>query len=102
MRWTNLELIIQSEISRKEKYKYCILMHIYGIYKDGFDEFIFRTVWKNRHREQTNRHGEEERRDRVRCMERVTWKLTIPFVKLIAIGNLLYDSRSTNRGSVTI
>ena len=41
-------------------------------------------------------------RDRVRCMERVTWKLTIPFVKLIAIGNLLYDSRSTNRGSVTI
>ena len=44
----------------------------------------------------------EGRRERVRRMERVTWKLTIPFVKLIAIGNLLYDSRSTNRGSVTI
>ena len=31
MRWMNLESIIQSEVSQKEKYKYCILMHIYGI-----------------------------------------------------------------------
>ena len=31
MRWMNLEPIIQSEISQKEKDKYCILMHIYGI-----------------------------------------------------------------------
>ena len=31
MRWLNLEPIIQSEISQKEKDKYCILMHIYGI-----------------------------------------------------------------------
>ena len=31
MRWTNLELIIQSEVSQKEKYKYRILMHIYRI-----------------------------------------------------------------------
>ena len=30
MRWMNLEPIIQSEVSQKEKYKYCILMHIYG------------------------------------------------------------------------
>ena len=30
MRWTNLEPIIQSEVSQKEKVKY-ILMHIYGI-----------------------------------------------------------------------
>ena len=27
----NLEPIIQSEVSQKEKNKYCILMHIYGI-----------------------------------------------------------------------
>ena len=26
-----LEPIIQSEVSQKEKYKYCILTHIYGI-----------------------------------------------------------------------
>ena len=31
MRWTNLEPIIQIEVSQKEKYKYRILMYIYGI-----------------------------------------------------------------------
>ena len=31
MRWMNLEPIIQSEVSQKEKDKYNILMHIYGI-----------------------------------------------------------------------
>ena len=31
MRLINLELIIRSEVSQKEKDKYCILMHIYGI-----------------------------------------------------------------------
>ena len=31
MRWMKLEPIIQSEVSRKEKYQYSILMHIYGI-----------------------------------------------------------------------
>ena len=31
VKWMNLEPIIQSEISQKEKNKYCILMHICGI-----------------------------------------------------------------------
>ena len=31
IRWMNLELIIQSEVSQKEKDKYHILMHIYRI-----------------------------------------------------------------------
>ena len=31
MRWTNLEPIIQSEVSRKEKDKYHMLTHMYGI-----------------------------------------------------------------------
>ena len=31
MRWMNLELIIQSELSQKEKDEYHITMHIYGI-----------------------------------------------------------------------
>ena len=31
MRWMNLEPIIQSEVSQKEKNKYCILAHIYRI-----------------------------------------------------------------------
>ena len=44
MRWTNLEPIIQSEVSQKEKCKYCILVHMYGIQKDGTDEIICRAV----------------------------------------------------------
>ena len=31
MRWMNLEPIIQTEVSQKEKDIYRILMHIYGI-----------------------------------------------------------------------
>ena len=31
MRWMILEHIIRSEVSQKEKNKYCMLMHIYGI-----------------------------------------------------------------------
>ena len=38
MRWMNLEPIIQSEVSQKENNKCHILMHIYGIQKDGTDE----------------------------------------------------------------
>ena len=29
--WMNLESVIQSEVSQKEKNKYFILMHIYGL-----------------------------------------------------------------------
>ena len=39
-----LETIIQSEVSQKEKHQYSILMHIYGIYKDGDDDPICETV----------------------------------------------------------
>ena len=39
--------------------------------------------------------------EKARCMERVTWKLTLPYVKQIANGNLLYDWGEL-RGSVTI
>ena len=38
MRQIKLEPVIQSEVSLKEKTKYCILMHISGIWKDGTDE----------------------------------------------------------------
>ena len=37
VRWMKLEPIIQSEVTQKEKHQYSILMHIYGIYKDGND-----------------------------------------------------------------
>ena len=51
--------------------------------------------WKNRHMDMGR--GEE----RVRCMERVTWKLNITTVKQIAKGNLLYGSENSNRDSVS-
>ena len=31
MRWMDLESVIQSEVSQKEKKKYCMLMHIHVI-----------------------------------------------------------------------
>ena len=47
MRWMNLEPIIQSEVSQKEKDKYCILTHIYRIEKNGTEEFIYRATMEN-------------------------------------------------------
>ena len=44
MRWMKLESIIQSEVSQKEKHQSSILMHIYGIYKDGNDDPICETT----------------------------------------------------------
>ena len=44
MRWINLSLLKQNDVSQKEKNKYHVLMHIYGIYKDGTDEPIFRAA----------------------------------------------------------
>ena len=34
----DLETVMQSEVSQKEKNKHCILTHIYGIQKDDTDE----------------------------------------------------------------
>ena len=44
MRWMKLEPIIQSEVSQKEKHQYSILMHIYGIQKDGNDHPVCETA----------------------------------------------------------
>ena len=38
LRWMNLESVIQSEVSQKEKNKYHILTHIYEIQKSGTDD----------------------------------------------------------------
>ena len=40
----NLEPITQSEVSQKEKDKYHILAHIYVIYKNGTETFIYRAA----------------------------------------------------------
>ena len=43
-RWMKLETIIHSEVSQKEKDKYCIFTHAYGIERDGTDEPICRAA----------------------------------------------------------
>ena len=40
VRWMNLESVIQSEVSQKEKNKYHTLAHICGILKNGIDDLI--------------------------------------------------------------
>ena len=45
-RWMNLEPTTQSEISQKEKNKYCAFTHIYGIWKDGTDETMCMQTWR--------------------------------------------------------
>ena len=53
----NLEPIIQSEVSQKEKDKYRIYTtHIYGIQKDGTDEFICRAAMEKQ-TQRTDGHG---------------------------------------------
>ena len=59
MRWMNLEHIIQSEVSQKEKVKYCILVHIYmESRKMVLKNLFIEQQWRNRHGEQTSGHGE--------------------------------------------
>jgi len=62
MRWMNLELIIQSEVSQKEKNKYRILMYIYMEFRKMVLMNLFAgQQWRRRHREQTCGHNGERR-----------------------------------------
>ena len=38
--WMDLETVILSEVSQREKNKYRILMHICGMQKNGTDELV--------------------------------------------------------------
>ena len=77
-RWMNLEPVIQSKVSQKEENKY-ILMHIYGIWKNGIDEPICRArietstcitdLWTQR------------RKERVGQIKRVALKCMLPYIK---------------------
>ena len=39
--------------------------------------------------------------ERIRCIQEVTWKFTLPCVKQIANRDLQYGSGNSNRGSVS-
>ena len=80
MRWINLEPLIQSEVSQKEKNKYHILTYIYMESRKMVLINLFAgQQWRNRHREWTYGHG--VRGGKGEIMERVTWKLILPYVK---------------------
>ena len=54
-------------------------MHIYGIWKNGTEEFTYRAaIEKQTESRLTDMETGEER---VRRMQRVTWKLTLPYIK---------------------
>ena len=63
----NLELVLQSEVSQKERDKYHILTHIYEIQKKGTEEFTCGEIDKE-NRFMDMGKGEEK----VWCMERIT------------------------------
>ena len=92
MRWMNLEPIIQSEVSQKEKDKYHILTRIYRIQKDGTEELFLGQQWRNRHREQTYGHG--ERGGEGELYGKSNMETYISYVKQIGNGNLLCGSRN--------
>ena len=85
-----IELITHSEVSQKEKNKYHILMHIYGIQKDGIVEPIYRAAveMQTQKTDLWTQWGME----RVGQIERVALK----YVKQIASGSFLYDTGSSN------
>ena len=72
MRWMNLEPITQSEVSQKEKDKYRILTHTYGIQKTGLEEFIYRAAMERHIENKLMDMGRGE--ERMRYMEGVTQK----------------------------
>ena len=76
MRWMNPG---QSEVSQKEKDKYCTLMPIQNL------ERWYQSIYlqgSNGETDIENRLMDKGRgEERVRCMERVTWKLTLPYIK---------------------
>ena len=78
MRWMNLESIKHSEASQKVKDKY-IASHVYGIQKNDTVEFIYRAAMEKQTQNRLVNMGRGK--DKVRCMERVTRKLTLPTVK---------------------
>ena len=78
MKWMNLEPIIQREVSQKKKDKYRILTHIYRIQKNGTEEPLQGNNGETDIENKLINMGRGE--ERVRYMERVTWKLTLPYL----------------------
>ena len=64
--------------------------------KMGLKNLFAGQQWRNRHREQTYGHGEKGGEGEM-YGESITWKLTVPYVKQIANGNLLDEAGNPNQ-----
>ena len=54
--WTDLEIVMQSEVSQKEKIKYGRLTHICRIQETGTDDLISKAERKKQMQRKKNRH----------------------------------------------
>ena len=102
MRYMNLEPMIQSELSQKEKDKYHILTYIYTYMESR--QMVLKNLftgqqWRNRHRKQTYQHGERGGEGEMYGKSNMEIYITI---WKIANWNLLYGLGNFNRGSVSI
>ena len=87
MRWMNLEPIIQSEVSQEEKNKYCMLTYIWNLERWYWCTYLQNSnVDADIENRLMDMAGWEGKKERVGCLERVTWKHTWPSVKQIAMG----------------
>ena len=93
MRQMNLECIMQTEVSQKSKY---ILMHVYGIQKDGTDEAICRAAMERQAQrtDMDKSRGEEEEGEM--NGESSMEAYILQYTKQIDDGNLLQDSGNSN------
>ena len=79
MRWMNLEPIIHSEVRQKKKDEYCILTYIWNLEKSYWRICL---QGNNGETDIENRLTDMGRGEEwMRCMEKVTWKLILPYVK---------------------
>ena len=90
MRWMKLEPIIQSEVNQKEKHQYSILMHIYGIQKDGNNNLICETVTETQMYRRVFWTLWEKAR--VGSFERIALKRILSYMKQITSPGLMHET----------
>ena len=74
MRWMELESVIQSEVSQKEKNKYHMLTHIYGIQKKK--KIVLKNQGQDKNKDTDIENGLEDKRrgkGKLGRSERVSW-----------------------------
>ena len=99
MQCMNLEPIIQSEVSQKERDKYRIPTHIYRIRRMVLKNLFTGQQCRKRYREHT--YGHEERGREGEMYGKSNMETYVTICKIDANGNLLYGSGKSNRGSVS-